>query len=40
MGSVAAAYGWPADITEEEALGELLKMNLESEDLQTTRADT
>ena len=28
--AVAAAYGWPADISEEEALGELLKMNLES----------
>ena len=27
--AVAAAYGWPADISEEEALGELLKMNLE-----------
>ena len=29
---VAAAYGWPTDISEEEALGELLKMNLEGED--------
>ena len=38
--AVAAAYGWPADISEEEALAELLKMNLESGDLQTTRADT
>ena len=28
--AVAAAYGWPADISEEEALAELLKMNLES----------
>ena len=27
--AVAAAYGWPADISEEDALGELLKMNLE-----------
>ena len=26
--AVAAAYGWPADISEEEALGELLEMNL------------
>ncbi len=25
--AVAAAYGWPADISEEDALGELLKMN-------------
>ena len=30
--AVAAAYGWPADISEEEALGELLKMNLEGGD--------
>ena len=30
--AVAAAYGWPADISEGEALGELLKMNLEGED--------
>ena len=30
--AVAAAYGWPADISEEDALGELLKMNLEGED--------
>ena len=29
--AVAAAYGWPADISEEEALGELLKMNLGDE---------
>ena len=26
--AVAAAYGWPGDIEEEEALGELLGMNL------------
>ena len=26
--AVAAAYGWPADISEEDALGELLEMNL------------
>ena len=26
--AVAAAYGWPADISEEDALGELLRMNL------------
>ena len=30
--AVAAAYGWPADISEEDALGELLKMNLEGGD--------
>ncbi len=30
--AVAAAYGWPTDISEEDALGELLKMNLEGED--------
>ena len=30
--AVAAAYGWPADISEEETLGELLKMNLEGGD--------
>ena len=30
--AVAAAYGWPADISEGEALGELLKMNLEGGD--------
>lgn len=26
--AVAAAYGWPADITDDEALRELLKLNL------------
>jgi type II restriction/modification system DNA methylase subunit YeeA len=26
--AVAAAYGWPADISEEDALGELLRLNL------------
>ena len=26
--AVAAAYGWPADISEKDALGELLEMNL------------
>ena len=26
--AVAAAYGWPGDISEEDALGELLKLNL------------
>jgi hypothetical protein len=26
--AVAAAYGWPADISEEEALARLLEMNL------------
>ena len=29
--AVAAAYGWPADISEEEALGELLALNLAKE---------
>jgi type II restriction/modification system DNA methylase subunit YeeA len=27
--AVAAAYGWPADISEEEALARLLALNLE-----------
>ena len=27
--AVAAAYGWPADIAEEEALARLLALNLE-----------
>lgn len=27
--AVAAAYGWPADITEEDALARLLALNLE-----------
>ena len=27
--AVAAAYGWPADIAEDEALGRLLALNLE-----------
>ena len=27
--AVAAAYGWPADIAEEEALAHLLALNLE-----------
>lgn len=27
--AVAAAYGWPADIAEEDALGRLLALNLE-----------
>jgi type II restriction/modification system DNA methylase subunit YeeA len=27
--AVAAAYGWPADIAEEEALGRLLELNLQ-----------
>ncbi len=26
--AVAAAYGWPADISEEDALGKLLELNL------------
>jgi len=26
--AVAAAYGWPADISEEDALAKLLEMNL------------
>jgi hypothetical protein len=26
--AVAAAYGWPADISEEDALAELLELNL------------
>ena len=26
--AVAAAYGWPADISEDEALGRLLELNL------------
>ena len=26
--AVAAAYGWPADISEEEALAKLLELNL------------
>ncbi len=26
--AVAAAYGWPADITDDEALRELLELNL------------
>ena len=26
--AVAAAYGWPADISDEEALRELLELNL------------
>jgi hypothetical protein len=26
--AVAAAYGWPTDISEEDALAELLKLNL------------
>ncbi|MDE0331603.1 MAG: N-6 DNA methylase [Nitrospinae bacterium] len=30
--AVAAAYGWPTDISEEDALAELLRMNLEDED--------
>ncbi len=28
--AVAAAYGWPADVSEEDALAELLRMNLEA----------
>ena len=32
--AVAAAYGWPVDISEEEALGELLEMNLTQHELQ------
>jgi hypothetical protein len=27
--AVAASYGWPADISEEEALARLLALNLE-----------
>ena len=30
--AVAAAYGWPADITDDEALHELLALNLATKD--------
>ncbi len=32
--AVAAAYGWPADISEEEALARLLALNLDRADRQ------
>ena len=31
--AVAAAYGWPADISDDDALGELLAMNLEGKNI-------
>ena len=29
--AVASAYGWPENISDEEALGELLRMNVEND---------